>query len=429
MQDDFFDNNFKHLLAYHKDLAIRLKVFHADSQYQIEIDQGKDTTLCVDGRQLTSHHDRASFAKYKCKDLDLMQNITIYGYGLGDEINYILSQNPNASIDVIILNPGLMYELLAIDSEFYNNLKPNINYIIPVDDYPIYKNSVIVTPELYIDVKVLNNLKCKLINYLDDDFARNYFNSTMAPLVDKNLHDNYQLLKTIPALDKSALKTIFKDTALLLASGPSLVDNISTIKEIQKTSCTVVAVDTAISTLKEYGINPNLIVSTDPKVFDHISKNNDLDYFKDVPLIFSAHSQKQLIESFTGPKYFIFKKDELKVLDYLDKKNADFVEAYGSVLNLAAEIAVKAQCKTIKLIGADFAYKGDNSHSGRLNKHIVPSVEQKIEVLCNDGQVQKTLRNFSLYRQYLESTIKSNPSISFENYSKTGAVIVGAKKM
>ena len=58
------------------------------------------------------------------------------------------------------------------------------------------------------------------------------------------------------------------------------------------------------------------------------------------------------------------------------------------------------------------------------------SANQKLhDVVCNDGSVQKTVKVFNLYRQYLEDEIIKHKDIRFENYSKTGAVIKGAVKV
>ena len=148
--------------------------------------------------------------------------------------------------------------------------------------------------------------------------------------------------------------------------------------------------------------------------------------YKNTTLIFSAHSEKGLIEKYPGPKFFIYQKRDLEQLPYLTKDNADFITYGGSVLNESVAIAIKSKAKTIKLFGCDFAFKGDRTHTGDIADKAMSTYDKELYVECNDGIMQKTIRVFNLYREYLEDAISKHKDIRFENYSKTGAKIKGA---
>ncbi len=426
MPDSIFSKNYLALCKGSPDFAAKLAQFENSTQYDIQIDEGKETTLLVDGRQLTSHHDRMGFAKYRVNKVNASMPVTVYGFGLGDEIRYLLNVKKNADIRVYILNPALFYQLLSMDDELSSIFKSNVKFYLPDDDTTVYSNSIIVQPELLIDTKTFNNLKSRLLNYLDNNFANDYFNRTTKKLFEKNIKDNFELLKQEKILTQDVLNTYPKDI-MLTASGPSLEDNIETVKQFHEKGVFLIAVDTSLTTLNAHKIVPDVIVTTDANVYvalkDKIFK--DLSLYKDSTLIFSAHSEKAFIENYPGLKYFIYQTRDLELLPYLPKENADFITYGGSVLNESVAIAIKAKAKSIKLFGCDFAFKGDRTHTGDIGAKAMSSYDKELYVECNDGVMQKTIRVFNLYREYLEDAVKKHPEIRFENYSKTGAKIKG----
>ena len=107
MDNQIFQKNFLALANQYPEFASKLMTYQNSSSLEIQLDEGKEATLLVNGRQLTSHHDREGLACYHVKKIDLHKLVTIYGFGLGDEIRYILSKNKQAIINVVILNPAL----------------------------------------------------------------------------------------------------------------------------------------------------------------------------------------------------------------------------------------------------------------------------------------------------------------------------------
>ena len=231
MSDSIFSLNYLALCKSSPDFAAKITKYENAKEYSIQIDEGKETTLLIDGRQLTSHHDRMGAAKFQCQKLDIKKPICIYGFGLGDNVKYLLNKNPKADIRVFILNPALFLKLLSIDDELHTLFKANVNFSLPDDNTCIYSNSIIVQSELFIDSKTFNNLKSRLINFLDNNFANDYFNKTTKKLFDKNIKDNFELLKNEKALTQEILDKYPKEI-MITASGPSLEDNIETVREL-----------------------------------------------------------------------------------------------------------------------------------------------------------------------------------------------------
>lgn len=428
MADEIFNKNFEKFTQYNSNIASDLLLFKGKTDYKISLDEGKNTTLLVDGRQLTSHHSREEYAKNRCRKLNFSSLITIYGFGLGDELRYLLKRNVSTKIQVVLLNPCLFLELLSIDDELYTLFEKNIEFVLPTnDDYPYFTNSVIVTSELYINPKNYNHLKFKLINLLDNDFAISEFKRIVQPKIEANLKANYELLKTEITLSDNDL-TFECNNCIIIASGPSLEKNILRLKENIDSKTIIITVDTALPTLERNNIIPNIVVTTDACVYEGEKKSifSNINSYSNAILVYSAHSQKDLINLFKGKRRFIYKDSDIKILNYLDKEKSNFIKYYGSVLNECVAIALKTKVKNIKLFGADFAYDGDLTHSGIKSGIATCSDDTKNSILCNDGRMQKTLRNFVVYKEYLENEIKNNQSVVFENYSQTGAIIKGA---
>ena len=414
----------------------KLKKAFDEASYELRTDEGMQTTIIADDIQLTSHHDRMHCAEYRCRKLDLNEPVSIYGMGLGDEIRYILEKNPKANINLFILNEALFYFLVQNIEDFTDLLATNVNLIIADDDTPYVKNSIIIPSEVYIDFKHNNKIKIKLANILDYDFASvNSTNRILRFSVNNlNMNKAAKIFDRIKPLNNDDINALKADEYIVLASGPSLKDNIEKIKELQSKGIKTVAVDTALACLNNYNIIPDIIVSHDPIVYvqfkNLILKNKD--NFKNTFLICSAHSEQAFIEDYPGPIKYIFDDNDVKIVPEIDCELKNFIKFAGSVLLETTAILKRVSPKKIHLFGCDFAYKGKTTHAGNLYNEVSEKDTKKnygsfIKILCNDGQYQNTLKSFALYRDYLEADIKASPNTEYINYSKTGAIIKGAK--
>jgi len=423
--EELFQQNLNSISKYDSKFAEQLDSKKGLGNYSISLDKGLENTLIVNGLQLSSRYDRLAFANYRCRNIDLEEDIFIYGLGIGDELA-LLSNNSQSNIYVIILNPGLLYELLGRIENFSLYIKQNIHFVIPNDSFPFSTNCCINPVELYIEQHVLNNLKAKLINIIDDLNLKNEVDNVLLQESIDNLKENYELLKNEKLLDHNDLLNLGKRIAIA-APGPSIQDNIERIKALNKDQVTIVTVDVALKFLLENGIIPDVIVTCDSKMSPE--KIGDITPYRDrlnnSLFIFCANSPSSVISLFNCEKRFIFKKKQIDFIDYLPEEFSDFVQITGSVLNVATEIASAAEPDNILLFGTDFAFSDNQTHAGKSDSKIFFRDIQIIKVLCNDGAIRNTVKPFTYYRYLLEQTIQNNPSIRFDNYSKTGAVILG----
>ena len=430
LQDEFskdrLDKNLNRITVYNQDLKQKLMNRKNEGSYEVITDQGLEKTLIVNNLQLTSRYDRQAFAKFRCRKLKLDQIIVVFGFGLGDEVCY-LSQVTSYDIYVIILNPRLFYEIIGRLDKIDVLLSPNIHLVIPDETFPFTENSIINPVELYIEQSVYNNLKTKLINIIDDFYLKDFVDNTLEDEAEANLKANYDFLKTATLLSEDDLISFDKKIAIA-AAGPSLKNNLDTIKSLKKVqNITLIAIDVVIKYLLKHGIIPEVIVTSDshitPEIIGDITEYKD--NLRNSLLIFSAKTPRNVIDQFHCKKRVLFTARQTKFFDYIAKEQADFVRINGSVLNLEAEIAIKAKTKNILLFGTDFDFLDNQTHAGRSNSANLFRDIGTVTVKCNDGAVRNTVKPYTYYRYLLEQTISQNKEISFDNYSKTGAVILG----
>ena len=98
----------------------------------------------------------------------------------------------------------------------------------------------------------------------------------------------------------------------------------------------------------------------------------------------------------------------------------------GSVIHPAVDLAVQMGCQQVILLGTDFAFPGELTHSGWADGALGPRASQALSwTLDGHGRRVKTNPNFSAYRIELERYIARHPEVHFWNSSREGAEIAG----
>lgn len=427
-----FKDNFDALAKFNPVLAQFLEQRYSQvlekPPYAIEFDQGKDITLKIDGRQLTSHHSRKRQAQFAISRTDPALNLYIYGFGLGDELREAIArQQENTVITVILLNPDLFYYLLMVDDELKDVfIAGRVNIVIADNETAVHTNRVIIYPELYLNSRFANKLKTRLIILLDEDWGQQVFENTIGKKSDNIIKSNIPYFESESPLTLDEF--IHHDRFLILGAGPSLQNQCYLIREYKDRDFKIVAVDTSLKFLEPLNIIPDYVFSIDIYVGDnHAGKDFFLDFssYKDSVLIFGPASSPSLFLNFPGKRYYLINDRALKVNPKLDRNYANILNMSGSVLLSATSFAIGCRPSEIAFLGADFAYLDNQSHAGSEGVSAFTTGDSKISVLCNDGTMQRSQRNFVLYREYLEQMIAEHPEIRFINLSETGAIIKG----
>lgn len=424
IEDTVFTNNINSLKEYHphfyNTLTNYLKSYSCT--HKIEYVQKRDLSLSVDNIQITSAYCKDKQAQFNISKIDLTKPIDIYGVGLFDEVRLILNTNINAKINIHLLNPNYFYTLLSLDDSLYEIFRlANVHFILQPNVDTIALNSVIIVSELYIFEEQFIELKNLLKTIVDEDYVHQKF-VTFEQFFKDNIIANETLLKDIPIFTKlEEYKNI-----LVIGAGPSVDKNIKLIKQfLSQKDSTIIAVDTALCSLERHNIIAPYIISVDHFVYNYVAKSffKDMSLYKNSTLIFNIDAHAKLYESFPGRKFYYYNKNRANILSFLDPKKSNIIFDQGSVVIAACSLATIMGAKNIFLLGCDFAYFNDQSHSSAPTGMFNPQTGALEQVLCNDNTYRQTQRNFLNYKFTLESFIKNKANTKFYNLSLYGSKI------
>ena len=205
----------------------------------------------------------------------------------------------------------------------------------------LYKNEIYKTAEFVEKTRGEKQANINTINKL-------------GPLATINTLSNIRKIISTPLV--SSLKDIYKDkTALVASAGPSLAENIETIKK-NREKFVLFAVGPSLKLLNKNGIEPDFLCIAE--AMDTSAQIEDI-CLENINLIFEPFSNSYLWDLKTKNKFLYFSKD-----NFLDDWLANVLEinisnnkTIGTVSYLALSSAKTMGFKKIILCGQDLAFK------------------------------------------------------------------------
>ena len=216
--------------------------------------------------------------------------------------------------------------------------------------------------------------------------------------------------------------------AILVAAGPSLDKNVTQLKDI-KNKAFIMVVDTALNTVLENGIVPDMTMSIDSRKPLVLFKN---DKFKDIPIALSMNSNKDVVKLNASKHFYeIDEEGYLKKLLEANEKESVQLPTGGSVATSALALLHEMGFKTIILVGQDLAYPGGVKHTaaayGKGNDNVDTKKKDYIEVEDNYGNTVLTEANMNIYRKWIENYIGAYSDLKVINATEGGAKIAGTE--
>ncbi|VAX16938.1 Motility accessory factor [hydrothermal vent metagenome] len=156
--------------------------------------------------------------------------------------------------------------------------------------------------------------------------------------------------------------------AVIVAAGPSLSKNAMKLIQV-KGKCLIISVDTAVRPLLGCGVEPDIVVSIDSQMENHlhlegVSLPKALYALNPVvyPKIVKEHSGLKAFMSYPEP-----------VFEWIEELigQRGVVRAGGSVATSAFDLAIKLDCSPIIFVGQDMAYTGGKTHAVGTNQDML----------------------------------------------------------
>lgn len=217
--------------------------------------------------------------------------------------------------------------------------------------------------------------------------------------------------------------------AIIVSAGPSLDKNINELKKAEGRSF-IIAADTAMKSVLNVGITPDLIMTVDPHKQPYLFAHSQMLH---LPMVVCPQSNKKLWVLHRG-KRFYFVDDKSYVSDlymrYADIEAAP-LETGGSVANNCFSLAQYCGFKTIILIGQDLAYTDNKKHTSAAFNGAdfdkVNSDEKYIEVEDIYGGTILTNKGMEAYLKWFEKQIVRYPELKVIDATEGGAMIHGSE--
>lgn len=215
--------------------------------------------------------------------------------------------------------------------------------------------------------------------------------------------------------------------AVLVSAGPSLDKNIDQLREIQ--DCVfILAVDTALNTVLNHEIIPDMTISIDGHKPVELFKNPKT---KEIPIALSSRSNKEIIPFISQKRFYELSSKELlaKLFHNIGKEVVELPTG-GSVANNACALLQRMGFQIIIFMGQDLAYPEKKTHTlqayGEYDT-INENEKKYVKVLDVYGKEVYTEPNMLSYLRWFESFISVFSSIRFIDATEGGAAIKGTE--
>lgn len=380
-----------------------------------------------------------------CEDITVESNVVIYGVGLGYHIKEVVRRFPEAKVYLVEPNIELLYTFLE-NFEFKDHLLQNLEGIsadlkeldteIPEFDlkYPRFlsllwlKGHICTYPDEFLEFK-----KKYLLAFRNEVQRVDFYHQLQTRTVTNEMFNMKQILGGRQLLGDNLSKWQGK-TAIIVAAGPSLDDEIGNLHEIKKNGMAYIfAVGSAVNTLLSKGIHPDAVFSYDPSEKNQIVVKKIKDEkIKDIPLLFGGIIGYETLIDYPGHKLYI-KNEDNYIQNFLlkPKRELPLIQLGSTVSVLAIDTALHMGFKNIILVGQNLGVTEERSYSSGIdyisNRIFIP--EQYTEIEKNvHGENMRTSPVYLMMRKDIEKVIKNAQGESkIWNATRKGLNIKGAE--
>ncbi|MHC3400563.1 motility associated factor glycosyltransferase family protein [Aeromonas veronii] len=391
---------------------------------QVELCEGLSSTLLVNGIQLTSRHDRVKEAELQAATLPDVPVLHLYGTGLGDLQKVLLTRPRLETLHVHIMHHNLFTLVLALLEHDEWLQDPRVELSLAADEQEIVLPFFALPSELELAEDAACRIRGCLISEILAGYTRQRFDPA-SPRILSRLAENMSLV--VKDGDVSSLFGSRPDSsALVIASGPTLAQHLPKLAGwlAHHPDWLVICVDTALVSLRSYGLAPHLVVSIDDALTPDRLPGVGLDT---VPLVYAPMVPSDTLNAWPGPRLTTYSASPMYAA-LARKHPKGTLHQGGSVIHPTVDLAVQIGCTEVLLLGCDFAFPGGQTHAGWQDGALGPSASQALSwVVDGHGKRVSTNPNFTTYQIELERYMAAHPEVHFWNSSRDGAALLGSE--
>lgn len=453
--DKIFEKNLEAIKQYHKDLDLeKIMGYKQSEKFVVETckDGNKTIKVLKDDKYLYLHslYNPINESEVFVNNLDVETNEDIVFFGIGFayhirkllklydskknfvaiEPEYDIFNELIRNIDIcdILKNDKFKIIIEPTENEYKKYLKEAIDWKNIEEfnflNFPVYDK---IYPEQYIALnksttRIYDN--CQIIKNTILGISKNWHENTINNL--KHLLDSYYW---------GNLKDKFKNVPVIIVSaGPSLDKNLHLLKDI-KGKALVLCTYTAYNSMMKKGIEPDMVISVDPRQLIHETEEQKKKRFS-TPLIILDAGSTELLDKHDGKKITLIDVNNAYFINSLCKFNREpeILGTGGSVANNLMDFSFRLGANHIIMIGQDFAYTDNKTHvegSFYDGKNSIADVKQGMFYIedINGGQVL-TSHDFQVYLNWTVDYIEFRKNdCLFIDATEGGAKIKGTKIM
>lgn len=383
------------------------------------------------------------------KNIPEHSDILFYGVGQGYHIRAYAEKYPDKSFSIYEPIPEVFYQFLCHTDlkQFPLHLVKSI-YLESVRDDPdrfcsnlvrrIKKSILIIALPVYRSLfpEKQQAFFSRFTHHLDERRI------TIGPFVafqkrwTINTIKNFTRILNSPNIlleKKGCYKNI---PALLVASGPSLEEELENLKTIKQNGLAYIfSIGTAINALIKRGIYPHAACTYDPSEENQIVCREVLEKgIKSIPLIFGSTVGHETLEKYPGPQMHMLISQDTLAAFYLKPQRPEgleFVNDASSIAVITLQLIYKLGFNPIILVGQNLAYlEGKNYTDGSTYpSHEANQTELKNATLVKDvnGHEVPSSESYIRIRLQIENYLHHYQDVDVINTTKNGAHIEGTR--
>lgn len=402
----------------------------------IEIIEGRDVTVSVNGVQLTSRHDRFRQAETMCshiKESDEM--VHVYGPMLGDCVQFLLKNRLNLKkITIHILNAALFKEIIRmirIPGSENERSDIEISWVYDRNLATASSPRVVSVSELVLADSENQVLSARLDSDLERNFSSRRFTEKMRPLLKKRISQNLELAAV--DADVSSEYGLFAGQKIaVLGAGPSLEMTENMLRELIASGVKIVAVETATRWMTQKGLSADYVVTIDSFILPDVI---GYEACRSAKLVYAPTGGCEFLRSFLPSRRLCFYSGSDSYYDARKSFPHSNLFSSGSVIHPAVDFAVRLGAAEIFLFGCDFAFDGDKTHAGVskefAERWLMNTSIGRIPCRGWKGNLVETTRSMRSYcldlGDYICKMKSAGHDVKFVNMSPWGAPIRGTE--